>query len=66
MYWDMIGALAEFVGAAAFVATLFYLTHQVGEASREAQPGRWSELHNQLSLVADCRSVVAQQRPRGC
>lgn len=49
----MVGALAELLGAAAVVATLFYLSRQVREAAREAQRTRWGELRDEISMVVD-------------
>ena len=53
MNWEMIGALGELMGATAVVLTLFYLAHQVREASREAQRNRWGDLNHEISRVAD-------------
>ena len=51
MNWEMIGALGELLGAAAVVGTVFYLAHQVREASQEAQRTRFSDLQNEISRV---------------
>jgi len=51
--WDMLGAVGELIGAAAVVLTLFYLAHQVREASRESQRNRWGDLNAEISRVAD-------------
>jgi hypothetical protein len=51
MNWEMIGALGELLGAAAVVGTVFYLAHEVREASQEAQRARWSDLQNEISRV---------------
>ena len=53
MNWEMIGALGELMGATAVVLTLFYLAHQVRDASQEAQRNRWSDLNHEISRVAD-------------
>ena len=51
MNWEMMGALGEWLGAAAFVGTLFYLAHQVREASHEARRSRYGDLHDEISRV---------------
>jgi hypothetical protein len=51
MNWNMLGALGELLGAAAVVATLFYLSHQVREASQEGRRNRFGDLHNELTRV---------------
>ena len=53
MNWEMIGAIGELVGAAAVVATLFYLASQIREASRESKSSRWGELNNEMALCAE-------------
>jgi hypothetical protein len=45
MNWDAIGAIGEIVGAAAVVATLFYLARQINDASKQVKMASLAELN---------------------
>ena len=53
MNWELIGAIAELVGAAAVVVALFYLANQVRDAAGESRRTRRAELNRNVSDVAD-------------
>ena len=45
MNWDAIGAIGEIVGAAAVVATLFYLARQINDGSKQIKMSSLAELN---------------------
>ena len=53
MNWELIGAVAELIGAAAIVLALIYLARQVKNAARESQRNRRGELNRNVSHVPD-------------
>jgi hypothetical protein len=55
--WEAIGAFGEILGAAAVVATLFYLAVQIKESSAQA---RRNELNSTLQQISAGRLALAQ------
>ena len=53
MNWDLIGSIAELVGAAAVVVALLYLANQVKDAVRESRSNRRGDLNRDVSHVPD-------------
>lgn len=45
MNWDAIGAIGERVGAAAVVATLFYLARQISDSTQQAKVASIADLN---------------------
>ena len=45
MNWDAIGAIGEIIGAAAVVATLFYLARQINDGSKQIKMASLAELN---------------------
>jgi hypothetical protein len=46
MNWDAIGAIGEIVGAAAVVATLFYLARQIRDSTQQARIASVTDLNS--------------------
>jgi len=54
--WDVVGAVAELVGAAAVVVSLLYLARQMREATTQAKV---TNMHNVLSYFAQVTGPIA-------
>lgn len=57
MNWEVIGAIGELVGAAAVVATLFYLARQIRQSNAHARRQEHNATMDQVSLL---RMTLAQ------
>jgi len=55
--WDVVGALAELVGAAAVVVSLLYLARQMREGTTQAKV---TNMHNVLSYFAEVTGPIAR------
>ncbi len=59
MNWDAIGAIGEWVGAAAVIATLFYLARQIRDSTQQAKMASVAELN---ALYNDCFLPIYNSR----
>ena len=52
MNWEMVGALAELLGATGVILSLLYLARQMRESTREARKDRLREIQAEANDVA--------------
>ena len=58
MNWDALGAIAEFVGAIAVIATLIYLAIQIRQNTRSMDENRKVELSRNYQQLAELRTSM--------
>lgn len=64
MNWEAMGAIGEIVGAIAVLATIFYLSIQVGQNTRMVRSSikeqRTASSQHAISLMMDCSGILAK------